>query len=105
MADKIVIVSPGDKETVGVFTTAQSFVTFPVASSLVTICLEDLGKSGGITVGEERNSRFIIALVIGMSIYGMSHVKGNSLSEKFTVRCCLGLTPLRLQLPPWILMR
>jgi hypothetical protein len=81
MADNALNVSADAKGTVGVFTTAQSFVTFPVAASLVTIVWKVLARvQPGWAQGEI--VALVIALIIGMVIYSMSVVKGETLKEK-----------------------
>jgi|ERR1041385_9312848 len=84
MSDNLLNVSPGNKETVGVFTTSQSLVTFPVASSLVTIIWKVLGRAVESTWAKKDFVALIVALVIGLTIYSISEVKGASRREKIT---------------------
>lgn len=66
---------------VGVFITAQSLTTFPVASTLVTIVWKVLGKVNA-SLSNEALVPLIVALFIGLAIYGLSADKGNTGKER-----------------------
>lgn len=75
-------VTPGDEGSVGVFTTAQSVVTFPVASSLVILIWKVLASVIDKPWIKNEAIALALALIIGMLIYAMSIVKGESMRDK-----------------------
>ena len=71
----------GGEHKIGVFITAQSLATFPVASAVIAVIWNVLGA---LVEGWAKNKvvPFVVALIIGMVIYLLSADKGQTAGEK-----------------------
>jgi hypothetical protein len=84
-ANKLVNIDTTDVNNVGVFTTAQSLVTFPGAVAAVTTVWNVLSKVSPTTLGKENVwVPIILSLVLGLFIFLLSVTKGATWKEKLS---------------------
>ena len=78
------VATPNNVERVGVFTTAQSLVTFSGATAAVTTIWKVLGRVHAPFGDHNVIVPVILALIIGIIIYLLSVTKGTGLRDKLT---------------------
>jgi hypothetical protein len=84
-ANKLVNIDTTEVNNVGVFTTAQSLVTFPGAVAAVTTIWNVLSKVSPTTLGKENVwVPIILSLVLGLFIFLLSVTKGATWKEKLS---------------------
>lgn len=81
-ANRMVNVDTTDTEKVGVFTTAQSLVTFPGATAAVTTVWKVLGNVHSGLGDTNKVVPVVLALIIGILIYLTSVTKGTNWRQR-----------------------
>ena len=84
-ANKLVNIDTSKVDNVGVFTTAQSLVTFPGAVAAVTTIWNVLSQVSPAKLGKENEwVPVILSLAIGLFIFLLSVTKGATWKEKLS---------------------
>ena len=83
-ANRLVNANTTDVDSVGVFTTAQSLVTFPGAAMAVTTVWNVLGRYDASWGKANLKIPIILSLVIGLFIWILSVSKGSSWKDKLS---------------------
>jgi hypothetical protein len=81
-ANSMVNINTADVDKVGVFTTAQSLVTFPGAVAAVTTIWKVIGTMYPAFGSANKVVPVVLALIIGILIYLTSVSKGTTLKQK-----------------------
>ncbi len=83
-ANKLVNIDTKDVNNVGVFTTAQSLITFPGAAMAVTTIWNVLGRYDASWGKSNLKIPIILSLIVGVFIWLLSVTKGLGWKEKLS---------------------